>query len=70
LMLLDQEGICASAGAACASGAPQASHVLLAMGVDADVARGALRLTLSTSTTDEEVAVAERALTQVLSKLS
>lgn len=54
LFALDQRGVAASAGAACASGAPQASHVLVAMGMDPGVARGALRLTLSTSTSDAD----------------
>jgi len=55
LILLDQAGICASAGSACASGAPQASRVLLAMGIDEMSARSALRLSLSTSSSDNDV---------------
>jgi cysteine desulfurase len=55
LFLLDEAGVCASAASACASGAQQASHVLAAMGVPDDQARGALRLTLGWSTTDADV---------------
>jgi cysteine desulfurase len=62
LVLLDRHGIAASAGAACASGAPQASHVLTAMGMSAERARGALRLTLSTSSTADEVRAASEAI--------
>ena len=69
ILLLDQRGICASAGAACSSGAPQASHVLLAMGVNERMARGALRLTLATSTTDEELDRAAMSVIYVISQL-
>jgi len=55
LVLLDESGVCASAGAACASGALEASHVLLAMGLDPAEARTALRLSLGHTTTDAEV---------------
>jgi cysteine desulfurase len=56
LVLLDEQGICASAGAACASGALEPSHVLRAMGVpDAD-ARGAVRFTLGRTTGEADVA--------------
>jgi cysteine desulfurase len=55
LFLLDEAGVCASAASACASGAHQASHVLAAMGVPADRAAGALRLSLGWTTTDAEV---------------
>jgi cysteine desulfurase len=58
LVLLDQAGLCAAAGAACASGAPRPSRVLLAMGVSTERARGALRLSLAPTTTDDEVASA------------
>ncbi len=56
LYLLDEAGVCASAAAACASGAMEPSHVLAAMGVPSDRARGALRLTLGRTTTAADVA--------------
>ncbi len=55
LMLLDARGIECSTGSACTAGVARASHVLLAMGVAAADARGALRLTLGAGTTDEEI---------------
>ena len=55
LFLLDEAGVCASAASACASGAQQASHVLAAMGVSPERARGALRLSLGWTTTDADV---------------
>ena len=53
LLALDAAGICASAGSACTAGSNEPSHVLLAMGVAREVARGALRLTLGKTTTTE-----------------
>lgn len=55
LMAMDLEGICASAGAACTSGATKPSHVLSAMGLSADEARGTLRLSLGWSSSAEDV---------------
>ncbi|MGH9029349.1 MAG: cysteine desulfurase family protein [Acidimicrobiales bacterium] len=55
LVLLDQAGICASAGAACASGAVEPSHVLLATGLSRNEARTAVRFSLGVTTTDEEI---------------
>jgi cysteine desulfurase len=55
LVLLDDAGVCASAGSACASGAIEPSHVLRAMGLDARRARSAVRLSLGYSTTDHEI---------------
>jgi cysteine desulfurase len=55
LFLLDEAGVCASAASACASGAMEPSHVLAAMGVDREVALGALRLSLGHATTDADV---------------
>jgi cysteine desulfurase len=54
--LLDEEGFSVAAGSACASGDAAPSHVLVAMGIDDHVARGALRVTLGPSTTAAEVA--------------
>ena len=46
LIALDLAGLAVSSGSACSSGKVQASHVLLAMGVDPDLAKGALRISL------------------------
>jgi cysteine desulfurase len=55
LTLLDQAGIAASAGSACNAGAMRPSHVLVAMRVAFTAAHGALRFSLSRSTSAEEV---------------
>ncbi len=55
LVLLDDEGVGASAGAACASGAIEPSHVLLAMGLRPAEARSAVRFSLGYATTDDEI---------------
>jgi cysteine desulfurase len=55
LVLLDDEGVCASAGAACASGAIEASHVLVAMGLSSTEAKSAVRLSLGYTTSDDEI---------------
>lgn len=54
LAILDSEGICASAGSACSTGAAGSSHVLIAMGISPDLAGGSLRLTISDETTAQE----------------
>ena len=55
LFLLDVAGFSVSTGSACQAGVPEASHVLLAMGLDEADARGALRVTLGHSNTEAEV---------------
>lgn len=55
LLLLNEEGICASSGSACTSGSLDPSHVLLAIGLPHEIAHGSLRLTLSKYTTEEEI---------------
>ena len=55
LMGLDLEGICASSGSACTSGAQEPSHVLTAMGIPRQDAVGHLRLTLGRTSTSEDV---------------
>ena len=69
LILLDQRGICASGGSACATGAEEISHVLTAMHVDPEYAHGALRLTLSEQTTEEEIDTTVEALKEIIAKL-
>ena len=54
LLMLDDKGIAASSGSACTSASPLPSHVLLAIGVPEEAARGSLRISLSKYNTDEE----------------
>ena len=58
LFLADRNGVCASAGSACSSGAMQSSHVLAAMGLEGEVAKGAVRFSLGWNTSEEEVELA------------
>jgi cysteine desulfurase len=55
LYLLDAAGVECSTGSACQAGVPQPSHVLLAMGMSEQQARGALRLTLGHTSTEVDV---------------
>ncbi len=55
LILLDQNGICASSGSACTSGSLDPSHVLLAIGLPHEIAHGSLRLTISEETTKQDI---------------
>jgi cysteine desulfurase len=69
LVLLDDEGVCASAGAACASGAIEPSHVLLAMGLSPTQAKTAVRFSLGYTTTDDEVDHVLRVMPKVVERL-
>ena len=55
LVALGAEGVCASGGSSCASGALQPSHVLAAMGVAPGLAAGAVRFSLGYGTTDDDI---------------
>jgi cysteine desulfurase len=55
LLLLDQAGIAASSGAACSAGSLEASHVLLALGLDERRALGSLRLSVGRATSADDV---------------
>ena len=55
LLALDLAGVAASSGSACTTGAVEPSHVLVAMGVPDDLARGSLRFTLGRDSTDADV---------------
>jgi cysteine desulfurase len=68
LLDLDDKGICASTGSACASGDLEPSHVLLAIGLDHGVAHGSLRLSLGEKTTEEEVEYVIRELPKVIER--
>ncbi len=55
LLGLDFAGICASSGSACSSASLEPSHVLLALGMSAELAQGSLRLTFGRDNTEEEL---------------
>ncbi len=69
LMNLDREGVAVSSGSACASGKSEPSHVLLAMGVDPDLARCAIRVSLGVDNTHADVARLVEALAGQLAML-
>ncbi len=70
LLLLDRDGVCASAGSSCASGAMEPSHVLAAMGLPAELARSSVRLTLGWPTTEAEVDEAVAVITAGVDRLA
>ena len=55
VVLLDEAGVAASAGAACSSGAVEPSHVLASMGLDPAAASSGIRFSLGVTTTGEDV---------------
>ena len=69
LLLLDQAGICASSGSACSSGSIDPSHVLMAMGCGAALARSSVRFSLGIYNTEAEVDYMLQELPSIIAKL-
>ncbi len=69
ILALDLEGVCASAGSACTSGALSPSHVLTALGLDRATASAAVRFSLGEATTADDVDAAAEALVRVAARL-
>lgn len=69
LLFLDMQGIAVTSGSACTSRALKASHVLLAMGVDAAVAQGSLHFSLGVNTTEEDMDYVAGAMPPIVDKL-
>lgn len=69
LMRLDEKGICASSGSACATDSDEPSHVLSAMGVPRPLMKGALRFSLGRGTTEAEVDRTVQVLTRTVDDL-
>lgn len=69
LLSLDMENISCSSGSACTSGTLDPSHVLLAIGVPAEVAHSSLRLTLGGTTTKDEIDYVLEVLPPIITKL-
>jgi len=69
LLKLDMKGIAASSGSACTSGSLDPSHVLLAIGLEPEVAHGSLRLSINDLTTEEDVDYILQVLPTVVEEL-
>jgi cysteine desulfurase len=69
LVLLDQQGICCSAGSACHTGSLQPSHVLRAMKLSDERIRGSVRFSFGRFNTDAEVDRALEIIPRVMAKL-
>ena len=69
VMALDRKGFAVASGSACSSDSTEPSHVLLSMGVDPDLARGAIRVSFGMENTAEQVAHFVVVITQELKRL-
>lgn len=69
LLMLDGLGYCCSAGSACTAGSLEASHVLLAMGIEEQTARSSLRISIGKYTTEEELNGLAEALQAIIKRL-
>ena len=68
LLELERKGIIVSSGSACAAGSDEPSHVLLAIGIEADLARTAVRFSLSHKTTEQDLQLAAQVLQESVAK--
>jgi cysteine desulfurase len=69
LLLLSERGLCASAGAACASGSLEPSPVLKALGIPPEFAHGTVRFSLSRETTPREIDDAVQIVAECIARL-
>ncbi len=69
LLSLDEKGIATSTGSACSSQKLQASHVLLAIGLDPVQAHGSIRMSLGRENTREEIMYVSKVMPQIVEKL-
>jgi len=69
VIALDLEGVAVSSGSACTSGTTEPSHVLTAMGIPADIARGAIRFSMGRTTTRKQLDFVLSKLTPIIERL-
>lgn len=70
LLELEERGVIVSSGSACAAGSNDPSHVLIACGIEPDVAQTSVRFSLSHSTSAEELSTAAAALADAVASVS
>ena len=69
LLRLDLAGVAASSGSACTAGSQEISHVLRAIGLSEEEAKGSLRLTVGPENTEEEIAETVRTIKAIVEDL-
>jgi cysteine desulfurase len=69
IVALDLEGFAVSSGSACTSGETEPSQVLLALGLDRELAKGSLRVTVGRSTTEDQIDRFVESLSRVVTRL-
>ena len=69
MLMLSRRGICCSTGSACSSCSHQGSHVLRAMGISEEMAKGSLRFSLGAENTDEDIEAILKGLQETVSFL-
>ena len=68
LLNLDMMGICVSSGSACTSGSINASHVLMALGLDEDIARSSIRVSIGKYNTKEDIEYLVKNLIEIVDR--
>ncbi|KAJ51850.1 cysteine desulfurase [Clostridium tetanomorphum] len=66
VFMLDREGICASSGSACQASSIEPSHVLTALGLDCNLAKSSIRLTLGEITNEEHIDYVEKIIKKIV----
>lgn len=69
LLMLNMENICVSTGSACSSGSSKPSHVLVAIGLNDEMCKGSLRLTIGDENTDEDIEYTVDCLEKIVERL-
>ena len=68
ILMLNMKGICASTGSACSTGQSEPSHVLLAMGLNEELANSVVRMTISRYTTKKDIDISINAIKEIVFK--